>query len=80
MTSATTASAFVAKPFTYQITASGSPTSYAAEGLRDGLSLNTSAGVISGTPTTAGTVRLTISATNSVGTGSATLTITVASQ
>ena len=80
ITSAPTASAQVGKAFSYQITATGSPTSYSATGLRDGLTLNTATGVISGTPTTAGTVRLTLSATNSSGTGSATLTITVAAR
>ena len=77
ITSATTATAALNKPFTYQITASNSPTSFGASGLRDGLSLNGTTGVISGTPPTAGTLRLTLSATNSAGTGSAVLTITV---
>ena len=80
ITSATTASAKVGTAFSYRITASGSPASYAASGLRDGLSINTSTGVISGAPPTAGMVRLTVSATNNIGTGSATLTITVAAQ
>ena len=78
VTSATTASATVGSQFSYQITATNSPTSYSATGLRDGLSINTTTGIISGKPPTAGTVRLTISATNAIGTGSATLTITVA--
>src|SRR5207237_633999 len=42
-----------------------------------GLSVNTSTGLISGTPTTAGTFSVTISATNAGGTGSATLTLTI---
>lgn len=79
ITSVTIASATVRKPFSYQITASSSPTSYAASGLRDGLTLNTATGVISGTPANAGTVRLGLTAKNSTGTGSsATLTITIA--
>src|SRR5207244_1574840 len=63
--------------FSYQITASNSPTSYSAAGLPAGLSVNTSTGVITGTPTTAATSSVTISATNSAGTGTATLTLTV---
>lgn len=61
----------------YTITASNRPTSYGATNLPAGLSVNTSTGVISGTPTTAGTVNTTISATNSGGTGSATLVFTI---
>ena len=78
ITSPTTASATAGTAFSYQITASGSPTSFAASGLTGtGLSVN-SAGLISGTPSAAGTITSTISATNANGTGSATLTISVA--
>src|SRR5438094_1475128 len=63
--------------FSYQITATNNPTSYNATGLPAGLSVNTSTGLISGTPTTAGTYSVTISATNAGGTGSATLTLTI---
>jgi len=63
--------------FSYQITASGSPTSFGATGLPGGLGINTSTGAITGTPTSAGTSNVTISATNVTGTGSATLVITV---
>jgi hypothetical protein len=58
----------------YDIIASGNPTSYAVSSgaLPDGLSLNTSTGAITGTPTTAatGTV-VAVTATNSGGTSSA---------
>jgi uncharacterized repeat protein (TIGR03803 family) len=69
--------AIIGSPFSYQIQATNSPTSYAASGLPPGLSVNTSTGLISGTPTTLGTYPVTISATNGGGTGSATLTINV---
>ncbi len=65
--------------FSYQITASGNPTSFGAAGLPDGLSINTATGAITGTPTAAGTSNVTISATNAGGTGSAMLVLTVAS-
>jgi hypothetical protein len=77
ITSSLSASGPVNTAFSYSITATNSPTSYNATGLPAGLSVNTSNGVISGTPTSVGTTNVTISATNSVGTGSATLTITI---
>jgi hypothetical protein len=78
ITSASTASGTAGSAFSYQITASNSPTSYGATGLPTGLSINTSTGLISGTPTAAGTSTVTLSATNGTGTGTATLTLTVA--
>jgi len=78
ITSATTASGKAGTAFSYQITATNSPTSYGATGLPAGLSVNTSSGLISGTSTTAGTSTVTLSATNSGGTGNATLSLTIA--
>jgi hyaluronate lyase len=63
--------------FSYQITASSSPTSYGATGLPAGLSINTQTGAITGTPSTTGTSNVTISATNAGGTGSKNLTLTI---
>src|SRR5438128_1260104 len=80
ITSATTATGQVGVAFSYQITATNNPTSYGATGLPAGLTVNTSTGLISGTPTTAGTYSVTISATNAGGTGSATLTLTIKPQ
>jgi hypothetical protein len=68
----------VGTAFSYQITASNNPISYAATNLPSGLSVNSSTGLISGTPTATGTSSVTISATNAGGTGSATLTVTIA--
>ena len=77
ITSPTTANGTVGGSFSYQITASNSPTSYSATGLPAGLSLNTTTGLISGTPTAAGTYSVTLSATGSTGTASGTLTLTI---
>lgn len=65
--------------FSYQITATESPTSYASDQLPAGLSLNSTTGVISGTPTSAGTASVQIRAANAAGLGQAsTLTIEIA--
>src|SRR5213079_1356929 len=77
ITSAGTATGTVSVAFSYQIVASNCPTSYDATGLPPGLSVDTATGLISGTPTTAGTYSVTISATNSSGTGTKTLVITI---
>jgi hypothetical protein len=65
-------------PFSYQILAAGPPASYAlASGsLPPGVTLNTSTGLLSGTPTSAGTFTPAFTVTNSIGT-SAAVTITL---
>lgn len=77
ITSPLTATATAGEPFTYTITANGSPSSYSVSTLPAGLTIDSSTGVISGTPTTSETANLTISATNGVGTGSAVLVLTI---
>ena len=76
--SALSAAGIAGDPFSYQIAASKVPASYNATGLPAGLSVNTNTGLISGTPAASGTSIIAISATNTGGTGSANLTVTVA--
>src|SRR6266496_3656277 len=68
--------------FSYHITATNSPTSYGATGLPPGLTLETpppssKLGLIDGTPTTAGTYTVHLSATNGGGTGTKDVTFTI---
>ncbi len=66
------------QPFSYQITATNSPASYGVTGtLPAGVSLNTTTGLLSGTPTAAGSFTVTLRATNAGGTGTKALTLTV---
>ncbi len=79
ITSTLSANATSGSPFTYNITASNLPASFNATGLPTGLMINTSTGAITGTPVVAmaGTVAITLSATNTAGTGTATLMLNV---
>ena len=79
ITSTNTASGTVGQSFTYTINATNSPISFGATGLPANLLVDTATGLISGTPSTAGTTAVTISASNSVGVGSTNLTITIMS-
>jgi hypothetical protein len=73
-----TAAGTVGTPFSFTVTASGTPTSFAAAPLPAGLLFNTTTGVFSGTPTTAAVTAVILGATNAAGTGNATLTVTIA--
>jgi len=77
ITSAQSAAGTVDSAFGYQIVATNNPTSFNATGLPAGLSINTVTGLISGTPATAGSANVTMSATNASGTGSAILSVTI---
>jgi len=77
ITSAASITGQVGVPFSYQITATNSPTGYNATGLPSGLTINTTSGLISGTPTATFNSNVTISATNAGGTGSRALSLTI---
>ena len=59
------------------ITATNSPTSFNATNLPTGLSINTTTGVISGTPTFSGTTNVSITATNVSGSDTRILELTI---
>ncbi len=81
ITSASSTVAFVGQPFAFSLTGSNGPNTYAltptSAPLPAGLSLNTSTGLIGGTPSVAGEYQVTVQATNIAGTGSAALSILV---
>jgi hypothetical protein len=64
--------------FTYQIRATNNPTAFFAIGLPPGLSFDPVSGRIFGVPSFAGSFPVTIRASNRWGTGSASLTLTIA--
>ena len=79
ITSTLSASALAGAAFTYQITASETPTSYVATGLPAGLSLNPTTGALTGTPTVANSYSVGLRAANASGLGSpSTLVLDVA--
>lgn len=72
-----TASGTVGQPFAYQITALYGPTGFDATSLPAGLQINRTTGAITGTPTTAGTVQVTLTATNPYGSDVRQLALTI---
>lgn len=79
ITSAASASTIVGFAFSYQVTASASPTRYGATSLPSGLTLNATTGRISGVLAVIdGAYNATVSATNAGGTGVRVLGISVA--
>lgn len=77
VTSAGGATATARQIFNHLITATGLPTSFDAEGLPKGLEVDKKTGQISGKPQVPGTYTVTVSATNSAGTATKSLKLTV---
>lgn len=77
ISSPSTASGTVGTAFSFQIVASPTPSSYSATNLPPGLTLNSTSGAITGTPTTAGQYNVTLGAHNANGTGTQAATFTL---
>ena len=77
ITSPLTASGVVGTAFLYQIVGSNAPTGFNALPLPNGLTVNTSTGAITGIPTTVTDTHVMLTVTNAIGSGSATMTITI---
>ena len=77
VTSAATAGGKMGAAFSYQITATNSPTTYGVQGLPSWLTVDMKTGLVSGTLRAAGKLTLTLNVYNAVGKGSGALTVTI---
>jgi hypothetical protein len=77
ITSPVTASGVYSQSFQYEITATNNPTAFSANNLPEGLSIDSSLGKISGTPTKTGIYDVALTITNTAGNSESTLKITV---
>jgi hypothetical protein len=77
ITSSPFAEGVIGAPFAYQIAADNDPTWFTATGLPPGLTIEGASGLISGTPTGAGTYQVKIKASNRFASASATISIAI---
>jgi len=77
ITSALSAVGFLGQPFSFNVTGANTPGGFTAAGLPPGLSFNTTNGLISGTPTLAGSFQVMLTASNAIGTGASLVNIQI---
>ena len=77
ITSATSVNINLGQAFSYQIAATQNPTSYGAGGLPAGITVGATTGLLAGKPAMEGNFSIALSATNSGGTGTATLKLAI---
>jgi len=77
VTSPLTAVGFLGQPFSFTMTGANSARAFTASALPPGLSLNSTNGDISGTPSLAGDYQVTLTASNSVGLGASVVDIRI---
>lgn len=77
ITSYLAASGVESAPFSYQITATESPTSYDAENLPAGVGVDVGTGAVTGVPTETGDTIVPLTATNPAGSGNAPLALVI---
>jgi hypothetical protein len=68
---------FINQPFSFSVVGANSATRYTAAPLPPGLTFNTANGLLSGTPTNAGTFQVMLTASNSVGVSGSALAVTI---
>ncbi|WP_205325144.1 alginate lyase family protein [Glycomyces sp. YM15] len=73
----TTLFANAGKPFNHLVRAGGEPTGFTADGLPDGLRIDATTGMITGTPNAQGEFDVQVSAANATGSDTASITLTV---
>jgi hypothetical protein len=72
-----TAVGFLSQPFSFTVVGANSATRYTAAPLPPGLSFNATSGLLSGTPTLAGTFQVTLTASNAIGTSASSVSVTI---
>ncbi len=77
ITSALNAYGFVGQPFSFTVTAANTPLWFTASNLPPGLSFNNTNGLITGTPTLAGSYQTLLTASNTVGIGASLVNIQI---